>query len=417
MGFVPVTSRASYPERSELIAQMCGVWKAARRPPPADHPTSLLDDDGWERLYALARRLSNHLSFEHREHQQLRDALVAAVRQYRSAQPGTPRDGKQLAAEFLDGLAKEPMRRTVYLGIRDLKLPHGTSIGGARFLCPAQDEPLAQSFSRLKDKAPELVCAVDVVAGTDELLRDRSREAAERALALVRQQVLFGFMSKIYLDQVMFGLDGTYTWAVGTDLAEAGWWREPRPMLMDLTSDTAEYWQSQLADLAQDYEMLPIRLRPRVDTCIAWLDVAARSDNWRVIVPAVFSAMEAILVPETSAALKAAVVTVRNVAVHVAVGEGFLDPPFVMIGYKIRSDLVHGTPTSDLPEAEGFAAELRRRGFEVLRDYLKLSKAIGAETINDVIAYLTGGTCEDICNWLEEMGASDIVSEYRSSTP
>jgi hypothetical protein len=67
-----------------------------------------------------------------------------------------------------------------------------------------------------------MACEVEVVAGTDDLLRDRARLAAEAALALVRQQVLFGGMYKIYLDQVMFGLDGRYTFREGAQIAEAG---------------------------------------------------------------------------------------------------------------------------------------------------------------------------------------------------
>jgi hypothetical protein len=56
-----------YPKRAELISEMCGLRKAARRPPNAEHPTSLLDGDGWVRLDRLARRLARHLSFETRK--------------------------------------------------------------------------------------------------------------------------------------------------------------------------------------------------------------------------------------------------------------------------------------------------------------------------------------------------------------
>lgn len=91
---------------------------------------------------------------------------------------------------------------------------------------------------------------------------------AERALALLRQRVLAGFMSKIYLDQVMFGLDGTYTWRVGAELARAGWWRDARPIPMDLTSDKLGDWREQLDDFTGNYEALSPEVRLRVDTCI-----------------------------------------------------------------------------------------------------------------------------------------------------
>jgi hypothetical protein len=60
----------------------------------------------------------------------------------------------------------------------------------------------------------------------------------------------------------------------------------------------------------------------------------------------------AVLVPETSSALKAGVVTVRSVAVHVALEEGFYDPGEIMLGYELRNDLVHGTPTPGVPDKE-----------------------------------------------------------------
>jgi hypothetical protein len=117
--------------------------------------------DGWERLGKLAYRLARHLSFEHLESSQLRGALVDLARRYRSFSAGTRPGIRQLAAEFLDDLAREPMRRTIYLGVHDLNLPDDTSIGEARFICVSQNEALAQSFAHFREKAPELVCAVE----------------------------------------------------------------------------------------------------------------------------------------------------------------------------------------------------------------------------------------------------------------
>lgn len=62
--------------------------------------------------------------------------------------------------------------------------------------------------------------------------------------------------------------------------------------------------------------------------------------------------MEAILVPESSSALEAGVVTVRSVAVQVALEKEFLNPGEIMLGCQLRSDLVHGTPTSGVPDKE-----------------------------------------------------------------
>jgi hypothetical protein len=404
------------PERGALIAQVRRLWKAARRPPPAEAPTSCLDGKGWDELYQLTDRLVRHLSFEYLSRREIEDALIEAVRRYRRWPPGQRPEAKMLAADFLDGLAREPSRRTVYLGVQHVKLPDGVVAGSARFLRVSQHEALAQAFAGFGDKAPELVCEVEAVGGTDELLLGRARQTANSALALVRQQMLFGFNAKIYLDQVMFELDGTYTWRVGPEMARAAWWRKPRPIAMDFTTSNADAWLAKLADLSADYAAVAAGLRERVDTCIDWLDVAARSDKWRIIVPAVFSAMEAILVPESSG-LKAGIVTVRSVAVHVAIGGGFFHPHKTVAGYELRNDLVHGKPTFDVldKDAADFADFTRLWGFDVLRDYLKLAKTIDATSVSDIIDHLSNGSCDQVCAWLDEHDGSAIVEEYKSS--
>jgi hypothetical protein len=44
------------------------------------------------------------------------------------------------------------------------------------------------------------------------------------------------------------------------------------------------------------------------------------------------------LVPETSSALKAGVVTLRSVALHIALDKEFFSPHEIMLGYALRSD-------------------------------------------------------------------------------
>jgi hypothetical protein len=172
---------------------------------------------------------------------------------------------------------------------------------------------------------------------------------------------------------------------------------------MDFTKGNASHWLAMLDSLSGDYDAVAPGLRERVDSCVGWLDVAARSDRWRIIIPAVFSAMEAILVPETSAALKAGVVAVRSVEVHVAVGEGFFSPTQIMLGYSLRSDLVHGTPTSNVPgkEATDFAETRPLWAFNVFRDYLKLTKATGITTVGDLVSHLDSEHGHEVCACLE----------------
>jgi hypothetical protein len=409
-------SGAGYPQRAALVAELCRLWKAARRPLPKGSKSSVLDDQGWDVLIRLADRLARHLGFEHLGQRELSDALVAAVKRYQSPDGRQGRSNEEFAAEVLDGLAQEPLRRTLYLGVQRLRLPHGTTVGGARFLLTSEDPKLAEAFRGLGDAVPEMVCEVEAVAGTEDLLCDRARQIAEGALALVRQQVLHGGMYKIYLDQVIFGLDGKYTWREGAGYAGAGWWRRTQPIPMDYTKGNQSDWLAKLDSLAADYGAVAPGLRERVDTCVEWLDVAARSDRWQIIIPALFSAMEALLVPE-KAGLKAGVVTVRSVAVHVATGEGFFSPDQIMLGYLLRSDLVHGKPTSSVPdkEANDFAESRRLWAFNVFRDYLKLANETGAATVDDLVSHLDRDHCADVCSWLGEHGGSDVVDEYKTS--
>jgi hypothetical protein len=411
-----VVEPVTYPQRAELIADMCGVLKAARRPLPADQKHYDLDLAGWDLVRRLSNRLARHLSFEHLERPQLQNALRDAVKTYKNPPDGKRPDSKTFAGEVLDGLAQEPLRRTVYLGVRDLTLVYGTTVGNVRFLALADDDVLVESFARFGDRAPAMVCEVEVVGGTTDWLRDRAREAAENALALVRQQFMFGFAAKIYLQQVMFGLDGTYTFRDDSGVARPGWWREPKPMLTDLSKGNLSDWYATLVSLSERYTGLSPELRERVDTCVDWLDVAALSDRWRIIIPAIFSAMESLLVPET-AGLKAAVVTVRSVAVHVAAGEGFFDPGDVLMGYQLRSDLVHGSPTTDVPdnEATDFAEFRRLWAFKVFCDYLTLAETINATTVRDIVTHLDSGACIEICAWLNDHGGSSIVEEYQDA--
>jgi hypothetical protein len=395
------------------------MLKAARRPLGSEWERFGLDADGWRQLDLLARRLIRHMYFEHLGLESIRDSLHQGAVRYRAIAPDRRPTAREYAAEVLDPMAQEPMRRTVYLGVEHLKLPHDTVVGSVRFLDLSHDTELAEAFARFGDAAPELVCAVEVIAATDELLRERARNKAELALGLIRQQNLFGFNSKIYLDQIIYGLDGRYTWRDGTTIARAGWWRhKPHAIPMDLAHPNGAEWRAKLDELSALYSALAPDLRERVDTCIDWLDVAALSDRWRIIIPALFSGMEALLVPET-VGLKAEVVTVRSVAVHVAVGHPFFDPSHIMGAYTLRSDLIHGNPTPDVldKDAADFADFRRIWAFRVLCDYLELARSIGATKVREIVSHLDNGKCVEVCAWLKEHGESAIVSEYRRVVP
>jgi hypothetical protein len=408
-----------YLGRANLIGEMQPLLKAARRPLTPEWERFGLDGDGWHRLDLLVHRLVRHVHFEHLGRKKIPDSLHEAVLRYRAMTPSERPAGREFAAETLDAMAHEPLRRTVYLGVEHLQLPHGTVVGDVRFIEPSSDPELLESFTRFGDAAPSLLCEVAVIGGTADILRDRARDIAETALGLVRQQNLFGFNAKIYLDQVLYRLDGTWTWRDDSEFARAGWWREkPHPIPMDLAHPNGDQWRAKLAELSDLYSAVPPGLRSRVDTCIDWLDVAALSDRWRIIIPAIFSGMEALLVPET-VGLKAEIVTVRSVAIHVALDHGFFDPGEIIAAYRLRSDLIHGTPTSEILEkdATDFAEFRRLWAFRVLCDYLELVRAIGATSVRDVVSHLDSGKCNDVCTWLEEHRGSDVVAEYRRIVP
>ncbi len=408
-----------YSGRADLIGSMQPLLKSARRPLAPEFERFGVGQDGWNQINVLTDRLERHYYFEHLGRKKICDALREGVQRYRTTPPASRLPGKDFAAEILDGMAEKPLRRTLYLGVEHLKLPDGTVVGEVRFLDPSNDPELVEAFSLFGQSAPRLVCEVEAIAGTDVLLRERARSKAEVALGLIRQHNLFGFNGKIYLDQVVYGLDGRYTWRNGETTAQAGWWRhKPSPSPMDLAHPNGNQWRTELAELSGLYMGLAPDLRLRLDTCIDWLDVAALTDRWRIMIPAIFSGMEALLVPGT-VGLKAEVVTVRSVGVHVAVGNGFFDPGQILSAYDLRSALIHGKPTPEIidTEATDFADLRRRWAFRVLKDYLELAKSVGATSVSDIISRLDEHECHEVCAWLTQHNGSRVVTEYRKVVP
>lgn len=286
---------SAYPGRADLIGSMQPILKAARRPLTSEWERNGLDLNGLRLLERLVSKLVRDAHFEHLGRDEIREAIRQAVLRYRASNPKERKAGREVAAEVLDAVAREPLRGTLYLGVEHLKLPHGTVVGDVRFVDPSVDRELVDALARF-GAAPQLLCEIEVTAGTSELLRERARDKAETALGLLRQQNLFGFNAKIYLDQVVYGLDGTWALRDGSTITQAGWWREKlRPSPMGLDHANGSDWRARLAELSDLYLAVAPDLRQRVDTCIGWLDVAARSDRWRIIIPAIFSGMEALL--------------------------------------------------------------------------------------------------------------------------
>jgi hypothetical protein len=137
------------------------------------------------------------------------------------------------------------------------------------------------------------------------------------------------------------------------------------------------------------------------------------------MLPAVFSAMEALLVPEDTGR-KAGAVTVRSVAVHVALDEPFFNPTEIVAAYLWRNALVHGVPTHNLNETELAALAENRRmwAFRVFSDYLRLATRGGFESVDALVSHLDSEQGDRVCGWLIEHGGGHIVAEFRKvSTP
>ncbi len=406
-----------FPDRAQLADEMRRLLKAALFPPQTEwEQRAGLAADGWRCLDRLSRKLSTHLHFEHLGVRGVRERLREAATEYRAAPASSRPKAAQFAAATLDQMAQAPITRTAYLGIRHLDLPVPMDVAGVRFLHAEEVPGLTEVLRTCTTSPPRLVCSTEVAAGTDELALMRAKRAATTALALVRQKFLFGFNAKIYPDQIAFGLDGTFAWSRDGEFEKAGWWALDHPMEEDLSSQRE--WADGLCQLSERRDALAPRLRERVDTCLGWLDIAARSSNWLVILPAVYSGMEAILVPE-STGLKASTVTVRSAAVHVAMGQPFFHPAEARAGYDWRDRLIHGQTTHEVNEKDAleFAEDRRLWAFRVFADYLAVATTLGAGSVREVVSHLDTGPARDVCQWLEKQGdhGQKVVEEYREA--
>lgn len=402
-----------YPDRANLVNSMCQLLKTARTPLTGKWRGYGLVEKGWHQLDRLTHILSGHLYFEHCERKAIRLQLLSDLNRYRALRErGEVLNSKQFATEVLDALAKPPTHWLVYFGVHHLELAGEIAIGDVRFVHIDEEEGLAGAFGFFGWEVPKLLCSVPVVAGNEKLALLRARRSADMALALIRQKVLYGFAAKVYLDQVAFGLDGTYAWRVEREYF-SGWWPvQEHPLEMDLSAQND--WTESLKKLSECREVCCPEIRNRVDTALEWLDIAAHTENWRITLTTVFSAMEALLVPENSGT-KAAAVTVRSVAVHAALDKRFFHPIEAYNAYLSRNYLVHGGVTLDMNEIDltALAEDRKTWAFRVFSDYLLLVATSGFKDLREMISYLDTQFGDKVCDWLTENGMKKIVDEYQ----
>jgi hypothetical protein len=377
-------------------------------------PWQAIDRPTYRRVVQLNARLARHLNFEYLTRKELEDALLKAISEYRNSSPRP--NIREYADAVLSEMAKPARSLVFYLGVNHLKVKKSLTIGDVEILTKAQakraidnnrwpsafnDSP---SFARL------------TIEGTNPQAQlQRARFAVQEALGAARLviQEELGRMGGIR-EQWLFDLSGDWVARYGARWS-SGWWRKPEPMLLELPDDAR--WRDPIKSFDESLTLVPERFRACCRTAINWLDAATREGYWRISIPMVYSAMESILVPETTG-LKAEVVTVRSIAMQVAIGNPFRDPNKTLLGYSVRSALVHGGVTFDFDEKEAEDLRIDRQwwAFGVLKDFLVFIRDNERERLIEAMRDLDrSDSMRQVTEWFEGHGAEKLIAEYRKA--
>lgn len=371
----------------------------------ADFDQQAVDD-----LERLIDQVAYHPRFEHHRKADVRSKLAAAVAGYQQGLDTRAR--RAIADAAIQDLTANPLRASVYFGIRDLTLPREVDIG-IGVITPADRRPelLLELAKAPRISAAALYCQVDAIGGTEPQLIARARPKALLALALLRQQLRTDLIGVSH-DQLRFDLDGT----VICQLVDGRWYFRSR-VSDDLSLDLPDEpeMMARLAAFGRTIITLAPEIRARVETALQWLEVAARAPDWKVGVPAIFAAMESLLVPERNVKDKDAVLLVRATTLQVIVEGQFSDPSRVLTGYGLRSDLAHGTPVTfrDV-SAVTFLGWAERWAFQILTDFIKYAtENLDARRPTSLTRALDASdSVNDVCVWLKTVGGDDIVRAY-----
>ena len=302
----------------------------------------------YRRLLHLNARLVRHLNFEYIKQKDGKDILLNAIRTYRDLSPKP--DIREFAGEVLSNMAKQTKSLVFYLGVNHLKVKSAFNIGEVEILTNAQAKRAIDNnrWPSAFNSSPSFARAT--IEGTNpQLLLQRARFTVQEALGATRLviQEALGRMGGIR-EQWLFDLNGAWVARHGAQWT-SGWWSQPEPILLELADDAI--FRDPIKSFDESLALVPERFHACCRTAIGWLDAATREGYWRISIPMVYSAMEAILVPETTG-LKAEVVTVRSIAIQVAIGKPFRDPNKTLLGYSVRNDLIHGGITFGFDEKE-----------------------------------------------------------------
>jgi len=377
-------------------------------------PWQAIDRPTYRRLVQLNWSLARHLNFEHLSHKDREDSVLGAIAELRrsSIRP----DIREFAGAVLMEMAKPARSLVIYLGVNHLKVKKALTIGEVEILTKAQAKRAIDNNKWPSEFNSSPSFARVTIAGTNPQLRlQRARFAVQEALGaarLVLQEEL-GRMGGVR-EQWLFDLNGTWVARYGARWS-SGWWRKPEPMLLELPDDPQ--WSDPIKIFDESLALVPERFRACCRTAIGWLDAATREGYWRISIPMVYSAMESILVPETTG-LKAEVVTVRSIAMQVALGKPFRDPNKTLLGYGVRNELIHGGATFgfDEKEAEDLRVDRQWWAFGVLKDFLLYIRESEHDKLLGAMRDLDRSeSMQQVIEWFEQHGAEKLVTQYRKA--
>lgn len=292
-------------------------------------------------------------------------------------------------------------------------MPSGTTIGDASFVKAhdfdfsnlAVPSETSAWFRRMLRGG--MVCQVRSPAGTPELALTRAQQAAETALALIRQAAMHDLRWYLHPSQRHFGLDGAYL-VVAEQRGLVGWTRDPDLDSLDLSDESK--WQTKVSELSSLRGQLSAELRDRVDTALEWLDIAALTATWRVAIPSIFAAIESLLVPETRGR-KSGIVTIRSVAMQFGVKAGVFHPGVIQQAYELRNQLIHGGVT--LRREEGrLTRERQMWAYMVLQDYLRFVQINSLTSVRQVAAHIDRLVDQPLLDQIRQFGLQDAIDEY-----
>lgn len=424
-----MTTDSGFPEptftdRRQLIADLTALLKITRRRVSLDDSalnfsrgsTALyLDDDGFELLDRLVQKLVRHLHFEHHAQRALKDGLTAVLADYQTAYRGGNRSRiKEIATTYIDATARSPESAQVFFGIVRLAIPNAVDVGIACFL-PASEVPFLEPVVGSDNFAQcSTYCAMTATGGTTAKLVERAEHSAMLAGSLLRLHLRSSFRN-LHREQLLFDLHSRYAIVRKDGSTRGGFHRRHQPASLEV-SQLPPDWTAVVEAEGHSIRLLPARLRDRVDTALEWMDIEARAPTWKTQVPALFSAIESLLVPE-DCGHKAEVVTVRSVILQLTLGESFFHPGYTYDAYLVRCDLLHGSPID--ADVTGEIKELARTcqlwAREILSGYITYASQNNATTPKALVQSLDRSkAAASARHWFQQDGRdAEIVVKYR----